>query len=102
MASELPEGIDLTIVSSHALSIQITGQLINLTAEYMRAPQGSGEEELKEEELSDALETVTNMPPQIVGNALLALLSLIVEVSEPAEVQEWFDRQHRNIKEAMN
>lgn len=100
--SELPEGVDRDTVKSHVTSIQICGQLINLTAEYMRAPLGSGEEELKEQVLSDALEMVCSMPSQVIGNALLALLSLIIEVSDPAEVQEWFDNQQDKINEALD
>jgi len=101
MASELPEGVDRAAVMSHVTSIQIIGQLINMTAEYMRAPEGSGEEEVQEQMLSDTLEVVCNMPENIVGNALLALLSLIVEVSDPKDVQEWFDHQQHKISEAM-
>jgi S-methylmethionine-dependent homocysteine/selenocysteine methylase len=98
MIDDIP---DAEALRQHHTNIGIVAALINMTSAYLNSPDGSGEEEMAELELADAIQRMSQMPEEIIGNALLALTSLIVGVAEPEEVQAWFDHQAQKIAEAM-
>jgi len=102
MSAELPEGVDRDVVLAHSLTIQIIADTINKAASYMRAEEGSPEEGEAEQALSDSIESIVQMGGDVTGNIILALASLLIDVSEPEAVQAWFDEQQVKIMEALN
>lgn len=102
MSADLPEGVGREEVLAHAMSTQVMAQILNLCASYMGSPEGSGEEEVAEQKLSDAIEVVAKHNPVLIGNVILAMASMIIELCEPDDVQKWFDFQQAQITEALN
>lgn len=101
MNAELPEGVGREDAIAHALSTQVMAQILNLCARYMGSPEGSGEEEVAEQKLGDAIEAVVKHDPAVVGNVILAMASMVVELCEPDDVQKWFDFQQAKIVEVL-
>ena len=101
MSAELPGGVGRDDALAHAMSTQVMAQILNLCALYMGAPEGSGEEEIAEQKLSDAIEVVAKHNPTLIGNVILAMASMIVELCEPDDVQKWFDFQQAKITEVL-
>lgn len=93
--------MDEATLRAHHTTIGAVAGLINLTSAYMGAPDGSGAEEIAEGELTGAIDAVSRLSPEKIGNAILAFTSLIVAVADPDDVQEWFNQQAQKIAEAL-
>jgi hypothetical protein len=101
VSDELPEGIDRDTVLAHSLTMQILAQTINNAANFMRAEEGTPAEAEAEQILSDSVELVVSMGGNVVGDVILAFVSLLIDVAEPEAVQDWFNHQQEKIMEAL-
>ena len=94
--ADLPEGVGLEDVQDHAVTIQLAGQLINATSEYLTADAGSEAEQVAEDYL-DMLASKISDSPDAAGRVLLMLASMLVGVAEQDKVQAWFSEQSAHI-----
>ncbi|QGJ95272.1 hypothetical protein QDA11_gp52 [Microbacterium phage Jayden] len=101
MTGELPEGVGVPDVRSHAVNISIAGTLVNLTGKYLTADDGSSEEAEAETELNDFIERVVEFGPEVAGGVLLIFASLVTQTGDEATVQRWFDEQGQHIAAAL-
>lgn len=93
---ELPEGVGREDVEDHAVTIQLAGQLINATSEYLRAKDGSEAEKAAEDYL-DMVASKISESPEAAGRVILALASLLVQAADQEQVQAWFTEQSEHI-----
>jgi hypothetical protein len=87
---------------AHVAAVGVAGELLNLTAAYMSSPDGSGEEELAEAALTDAMSEACDMPLAGLMNIMMTFTSLIVGTSDPEEVQRWFNQQGQHAREVFD
>lgn len=97
---DLPEGVGLSDVEDHAVTIQLAGQLINTTSNYLTADAGSEAEKAAEDYL-DVLASKISESPDAAGRVLLCLASLVVGTAEQDQVQAWFTEQSQHIMDAL-
>lgn len=94
-------GMSDDLLKHHSDNLGLTVSLLNFTSNYLMAPDGSGEEELAEAALQNAVGLAAAMDESTVGNVMLALCSLVVSTTEPVDVQEWFNAQAQRIAETL-
>lgn len=94
--------MDKQTVLSHAAIMGLAGGLLNATALYLNAPDGSNEEQVLEDELATELAAAVMLGDEAVSNLLLALSSLVVATAPEADVQAWFDNQADRIQEVLD
>jgi hypothetical protein len=102
-AATMSDGPKLSqeMLLAHHENIGIAANLLNITSVYLGAPEGSGEEEVSEQALQEAIMIASAMQPEAIGNLLLAFTSLICATAPDDEVQRWFDHQAEALREAM-
>jgi truncated hemoglobin YjbI len=96
----LPEGVELTDVEDHAVTLHLAGEFVNRTSDYLSAQPGSAEEAQAERMLDSLAERVADSP-KASGSVLLCLASVLVSVGRQDEVQAWFTEQAEQVAAAL-
>lgn len=76
-----------------------TTNVLNMIGTYMSDETNSPKEDQDEAALNERLTHLVQDHPEMVGHIVLALGSLIVQVVDWSEVQEWLTFQENKIKE---
>lgn len=97
----MTETPDPRTVLNHAAVLGLTGELLNVTALYLNAPDGSNDEQEHEDALAAHLAAMIALGDDAISNMLLAMASLIIATSPEAQVQAWFDDQAQHIQETL-
>lgn len=97
----MPEGMNLDDVRRHGMNLKVTAMLINQASEFMASPDNSPVEAMAELELNNMMNSLTAKGPQLCGDVILALVSLVGDTADPASVQAWFDHQAEMVGKAL-
>jgi len=101
LPSDLPEGVDEQIIVGHALTLRLTGELLNLAGAFMNAKSGSPGEDQAESALAEAMEGAVLLPRTAIMSLLMSFTTIILTTCNTEDVQRWFDFQAKQINEAL-
>lgn len=88
---------EMLIAYQHGTNLRVLGDLLNKTSKFLNAPDGSGEEEVTEDALMQAMLRASKGDAEI-GSLLMAFATMCVSVCDEDKVQSWFDSRAEDIK----
>lgn len=86
-------------LNHRSLVLEETTALLNMIGEYMSDEDNSPQEDQHEAALNDHLTHLAKEHPEVMGHIIVCLASMVVQIAEGEEVQEWINFQGDKIIE---
>lgn len=86
-------------LNQRSLVLEESTALLNMVGEYMSDEDNSPQEDQHEAALNDHLSHLVQDHPEVVGHIIVCFASMIVQIADSGDIQQWINFQSNKIIE---